>query len=262
MLIALLSKGSLQLPRTSGLGINLRGRSSPASVWAFPEVTGEALAKTWEGLHCGCYTAITIVPFSLHIQTRQGNSKRNIHEDSRLRTCVNLKLVSESDFTSELAGWYWANLKPGRRHSEGRSRWLWCFPFSQPCSPLLPYHPFLLCSFPLGMDYKSPSISRNLWPIYSQAHKPFPLTSARSQRQHPTQLRVQPEVPHSSPSPLVGQTQHHQLAPEKSLPTPTCLSEAFIPVSSHLSLMSCVEMCKPVPGMVAFANWQYQLDHK
>lgn len=74
------------------------------------------------------------------------------------------------------------------------SRALRCFPID----------PFLLYSFPLGMDYKSPSISRKFWPIYSQAHKPFPLTSAGSQRQHPTQLREQPEVPHSSFSPFVG----------------------------------------------------------
>lgn len=68
------------------------------------------------------------------------------------------------------------------------SRTLCCFPAT----------PFLLCSFLLGMAYKSPSISRTLWPIYSQAHKPFPLTSTGSQRQHPTQLRERPEVPHSS----------------------------------------------------------------
>lgn len=65
-----------------------------------------------------------------------------------------------------------------------------------PCC--FPATPFLLCSFPLGVAYKSPSISRTLWPIYSQAHKPFPLTSTGSQRQHPTQLRERPEVPHSS----------------------------------------------------------------
>lgn len=123
-----------------------------------------------------------------------------------------------------------------------------------PCC--FPATPFLLCSFPLGVAYKSPSISRTLWPIYSQAHKPFPLTSTGSQRQHPTQLRERPEVPHSSLHLFMGQIQHHQQVPEKSLPTPTCLSEAFIPVPSHLSSMSCVEMCKPVTGMRPSANWQ------
>lgn len=128
------------------------------------------------------------------------------------------------------------------------------------CCCCCPIAPLVLDSSPLGVGHQSQAISRTLWPVHSQAHKPFLLTGTGSRRRNPAQLREQLEGLPTSPSPLGSQTRHRGPYPEE--PPPQCLSAVFIPVTSHLSLMSCVEMCKPFPGRIAFANWQYKLDHK